>query len=159
MLTKRVIEIAGISIGAVVLISGIYFYGKHKGYSECELYYTSEIEKGNALTTQAILTQEREFNKKQDELIKHYTYQIQELRTQNEDLTDKLNNAMFRDVIRLPDTTGKNCTGVSQEKPKPDLICYTRTELQRKVKQSLDLAVECDSLAVKYKTLLQICTE
>ena len=35
--------------------------------------------------------------------------------------------------------------------------CYTDAELSRKIKSSLDIAAECDELAVKYGALLQWC--
>ena len=38
-----------------------------------------------------------------------------------------------------------------------DLKCYTDAELSRKIKSSLDIAAECDELAIKYGALLQWC--
>ena len=35
--------------------------------------------------------------------------------------------------------------------------CYTDAELSRKIKSSLDIAAECDELAIKYGALLQWC--
>ena len=54
---------------------------------------------------------------------------------------------------------GGSTTTVQTTGNKPDLICYTRTELQRKVKESLDLAKEADELAIKYRALLEVCTQ
>ena len=42
---------------------------------------------------------------------------------------------------------------------KSDLICYTRTELQSKVKRSLDITAECDNLAKRYAALVKVCTQ
>ena len=35
--------------------------------------------------------------------------------------------------------------------------CYTDAELSRKIKASLDIAAECDELAIKYGALLKWC--
>lgn len=38
----------------------------------------------------------------------------------------------------------------------PELICYTKAELQRKIEGTLAIAREADELAVKYNSLLKI---
>ena len=40
-----------------------------------------------------------------------------------------------------------------------DLVCYTRAELQRKIKDSLDITNECDELAKRYAALVKVCTQ
>ena len=42
---------------------------------------------------------------------------------------------------------------------KSDLVCYTRAELQSKIKRSLDLAKEADEIALKYAALVEVCTK
>ena len=41
---------------------------------------------------------------------------------------------------------------------KQDLLCFRKTDFQRKIKESLDITNECDKLAVKYNSLLKDCT-
>ena len=38
---------------------------------------------------------------------------------------------------------------------KPGFVCYTPADIQGKIKKSLDIAAECDELAIRYKALLK----
>lgn len=40
----------------------------------------------------------------------------------------------------------------------PDLLCFRKADFQRKIKESLDIANECDKLVLKYNSLLRDCT-
>jgi len=41
---------------------------------------------------------------------------------------------------------------------KQDFLSFRKAEFQRKIKESLDIANECDKLALKYNSLLKDCT-
>lgn len=38
---------------------------------------------------------------------------------------------------------------------KPGFVCYAAADIQGKIKESLDIAAECDELAIKYNALLK----
>ena len=40
---------------------------------------------------------------------------------------------------------------------KPGFACYSAADIQRKIKASLDIAAECDELAIRYKALAESC--
>ena len=40
---------------------------------------------------------------------------------------------------------------------KPGFVCYTPADIQGKIKESLDIAAECDELAIRYKALAESC--
>ena len=40
---------------------------------------------------------------------------------------------------------------------KPVFACYSAADIQGKIKESLDIAAECDELAIKYKALAESC--
>lgn len=40
---------------------------------------------------------------------------------------------------------------------KPGFICYSAADIQRKIKESMDIAAECDELAIRYKALVESC--
>ena len=55
---------------------------------------------------------------------------------------------------RLSDT--RPCKAVPGDTAdKPGFVCYTPADIQRKIKKSLDIAAECDELAIKYNALLK----
>lgn len=52
-------------------------------------------------------------------------------------------------------SAGKN--RVSKTKTEQNLLCFRKTDFQRKFQKSLDIVAECDRLAVKYNALLKTC--
>ena len=55
---------------------------------------------------------------------------------------------------RLSDT--RPCQSVPRNTTdKPGFVCYAAADIQRKIKESLDIAAECDELAIKYNALLR----
>ena len=57
-------------------------------------------------------------------------------------------------VNRLSDT--RSCKAVPGDTAdKPGFVCYTPADIQGKIKKSLDIAAECDELAIKYNALLK----
>ena len=40
---------------------------------------------------------------------------------------------------------------------KPGFACYSAADIQGKIKESLDIAAECDELAIRYKALAESC--
>ena len=55
---------------------------------------------------------------------------------------------------RLSDT--RPCKAVpGNTTDKPGFVCYAAADIQGKIKKSLDIAAECDELAIKYNALLK----
>ena len=55
---------------------------------------------------------------------------------------------------RLSDT--RPCKAVpGNTADKPGFVCYAAADIQGKIKESLDIAAECDELAIKYNALLK----
>ena len=48
---------------------------------------------------------------------------------------------------------------VHQTSNKSDLVCYTKSELQRKIAESLAITRDADELREKYKALVKICAQ
>lgn len=58
------------------------------------------------------------------------------------------------DINRLSDA--RPCKAVPRNTAdKPGFVCYAAADIQRKIKESLDIAAECDELAIKYNALLK----
>ena len=112
----------------------------------------------------------QQLQSQQNIIVSGYLQKIKALEGEHEKTLQELETAQFSNTV-----TGVNCvvsnavnslhknsgsqTTVQAAGNKPDLICYTRSELQRKVKESLDITKECDALSVRYATLLEVCTQ
>ena len=142
----------------IICSAGFFAYGKYCGWNECDKIYKQQIEKGNAETTKAILEQERSFTEKQNEIIERYVNKVTELESKNKELNDRIDSFQFSDTVRLPSSTDKDCPRVPEKRTQPDLICYSKSELQRKIRETMAISEECDRLAERYNALLEVVT-
>ena len=112
----------------------------------------------------------QQLQSQQNIIVSGYLQKIKALEGEHEKTLQELETAQFSNTV-----TGVNCvvsnavnslhkdggskTTMQTAGNKPDLVCYTRAELQSKVKRSLDITKECDALSVRYATLLEVCTQ
>lgn len=61
------------------------------------------------------------------------------------------------DVSRLSGTHDCPAAVPGKAGDKPGFACYSATDIQGKIKESLDIAAECDELAIRYKALAESC--
>lgn len=142
----------------IICSAGFFAYGKYCGWNECDKIYKQQIEKSNAETTKAILEQERSFTDKQNEIVERYVNKVTELENKNKELNDRIDSFQFADTVRVPSSADKNCSRVPEKRVKPDLICYSKSELQRKIRATMAISEECDRLAERYNALLDVVT-
>ena len=142
----------------IICSAGFFAYGKYCGWNECDKVYKQQIEKSNAETTKAILEKERSFTDKQNKIVERYVNKVTELENKNKELNDRINSFQFADAVRVPSSTDKNCSRVPEKRTQPDLICYSKSELQRKIRETMDISSECDKLAERYNALLDVVT-
>ena len=100
-----------------------------------------------------------------------YLDRIAELNAQHDADVEALADAHFKDSIVITDTDADDskCDRVSVSKSdtsrvhqtsnKSDLVCYTKSELQRKIAESLAITRDADELREKYKALVKICAQ
>ena len=92
---------------------------------------------------------EKDMQKKLNGITENYLHEIDEYKK-----TISAYAANDLDVSRLSGT--RSCKAVSGDTAdKPSAVCYTPADIQRKIKESLDIAAECDELAIKYNALLK----
>lgn len=100
--------------------------------------------------------------------VKQYLIRVAELEEQHFADVEALKNAEFKDAIIAPSIPVADCRDrvqpnkgssgrVQKTGTQPDLVCYTKEELQRKVERSLAITNEADKLVEQYKALLEIC--
>mgnify|MGYP006967124265 FL=1 len=157
-----------IQTGILALVFFAVFYSiRLYTFNEVRKQYNQTIERLELEQLQNL----QQLQSQQNIVVSGYLQKIKTLEGEHEKTLQELETAQFSNTV-----TGVNCvvsnaihdslhkdggstTTVQTAGNKPDLICYTRAELQRKVKRSLDLAKEADELAIKYRALLEVCTQ
>ena len=129
--------------GAAVLMAFILVYEKG----------AESVRQGVAAESVRISEQarqkEKDMQKKLNGITENYLHEIDEYKK-----TINAYAANDLDVSRLSDT--RPCQSVPRNTTdKPGFVCYTPADIQRKIKESLDIAAECDELAIKYNALLK----
>lgn len=157
--------------GAVIiaLVSVSYVYLSYRIECEVKDRYERKLQEFRAEELQNL----QDLQHEQNETVTAYLNEINVLKQQHEQDLKEIENAKFKDTVTVPvpfpvirhDT---NC-GLHQNNngaetmptagTQSDLICYTRAELQRKIKDSLALTNECDELAKRYAALVKVCTQ
>lgn len=157
-----------IQTGILALVFFAVFYS-------IRLYTVNEVRKQYNQTIERLELEQlqnlQQLQSQQNIIVSGYLQKIKALEGEHERTLQELETAQFSNTV-----TGVNCvvsnaihdslhkdggskTAVQTAGNKPDLICYTRAELQSKVKRSLALTKEADELAIKYRALLDVCTQ
>ena len=156
-----------IQTGILALVFFAVFYSiRLYTFNEVRKQYNQTIERLELEQLQNL----QQLQSQQNIVVSGYLQKIKTLEGEHEKTLHELETAQFSNTV-----TGVNCvvsnaidslhkdggskTTVQTAGNKPDLVCYTRAELQRKVKESLDITKECDALSVRYATLLEVCTQ
>ena len=156
-----------VCIGAagIIFIASYFFVGVHyyrTGYETATKKYDEVLRSESEKNYQKIIETERNLTDKQNKIVSEYLKYIDELEKQHEQ--DKIDMDNLRDVISID--TDKLCNNSSNSHSaavptkttnQSKLKCYTESELQRKIKESLDIAAECDKLSRRYNALLEWC--
>lgn len=121
--------------------------------------YEAKIQEENNSRLLKIRDIEDIYNKRYNKLITYYTQEVEDLNEQHKKDIDTIKSSNLSDTVKcLPNTT--NTERVSKKTTtKPSSICYTETDIHRKIKESMAITSDCDKLAIKYNTLLETCKE
>ena len=157
--------------GAVIiaLVSASYVYLSYRIECEVKDRYERKLQEFRAEELQNL----QDLQHEQNETVTAYLNEINVLKQQHEQDLKEIENAKFKDTVTVPvpfpvikhDTNcglhqnNNSAETVPTAGTQSDLICYTRAELQRKIKDSLDLAAECDEVAKRYAALVKVCTQ
>ena len=157
--------------GAVIItiVSCSYLYLSYRIECEVKDRYERKLQEFRAEELQNL----QDLQHEQNETVTAYLNEINVLKQQHEQDLKEIENAKFKDTVTVPvpfpvikhDTNcglhkdNNSAETVQTTGTQSDLICYTRAELQRKIKDSLDLAKEADEIALKYRALVEVCTQ
>ena len=156
-----------VCIGAtgIIFIASYFFVGLHyyrNGYETATKKYDEVLRSESEKNYQKIIETERNLTDKQNAIVSEYLKYIDDLEKQHEQ--DKIDMDNLRDVISIDadklcnNNSNSHSTAVSTKATnKSGIRCYTDSELQRKIKESLDITNECDRLAARFNSLLEWC--
>lgn len=142
----------------------VYWLGYREGIDVTEAKYQREIRASELRAEERF----RRMQQAQNDEIRDYLSKIDELNAQHEADVEALSHAQFKDtvVITTPEPviecmhSDKSSTaGVPKTSAKSDLVCYTKSELQRKIAESLAITRDADELRERYQTLIRICEQ
>ena len=139
----RLIAAAGACAGACILFA--FIFGYHQGAEKVRQDMAIQA----AAQAEDARQKERDMQARLNGITENYLHEIDEYKK-----TINAYAANDLDVNRLSDT--RPCQSVPGDTAdKPGFVCYTPADIQRKIKESLDIAAECDELAIKYNALLK----
>lgn len=153
----------------ITLVSASYVYLSYRIECEVKDRYERKLQEFRAEELQNL----QDLQHEQNETVTAYLNEINALKQQHEQDLKEIENAKFKDTVTVPvpfpvikhdancglHENNNSAETVPTAGTQSDLICYTRAELQSKVKRSLDLAAECDQIAKRYAALLKVCTQ
>ena len=129
--------------GACILFAFIFGYhqGAEKVMQDMAIQAAAQAEDARQ--------KEKDMQEKLNGITENYLHEIEEYK--------KTINAYYDvDINSLSDT--RPCKAVpGKAGDKPGFACYSAADIQRKIKESLDIAAECDELAIKYNALAESC--
>ena len=152
--------------GAVIitLVSCSYLYLSYRIEKAVNERYTAEVEKLKNEQLQNL----QQLQHEQNVIVTGYIDDIERLKAQHEADLKELENANFKDTVTVNPVNTADCgmhqnnngkTTVPTAGTKSDLICYTRSELQSKIAESMVIAKEADEVALRYAALVKVCTK
>ena len=131
----------------------------YKGYSACERDVTFKLQGAMIENNNRIIETERRLKEEQDKIVADYLNKIEVMQNEHEKDVINLNNLRDTVTVKCVSNGSKTDKSVSgKAKNQSGVRCYTDSELQRKIEESLVIAGEADELAIKYNTLLKTCS-
>ena len=130
----------------------------YKGYSACERDVTFKLQGAMIENNNRIIETERRLKEEQDRIVADYLNKIEVMQNEHEKDVINLNNLRDTVTVKCVSNGSKTDKSVSgKAKNQSGIRCYTDSELQRKIEESLVIAGECDKLSHKYNALLEWC--
>ena len=143
MLNFRLIAyLSAAAIAAVVLAYGL---GRWQGSAAERRACETELHAAELTAERQARETERKAQEAQNAIIEDYERQVADY---------KRTIDSYIDADRLSDTS--TCKDLPRAPgAQPGLVCYTKSDISRKVAESLALAAECDEIAIRYKALVK----
>lgn len=142
MSLRLIAYLSAAALAAVVLAYGL---GRWQGSAAERRACEAEIHAAELTAERQARETERKAQEAQNAIVQDYEHQIADYRRTVD---------AYVDADRLSDTSA--CKDLPRASgAQPDLVCYSRADIQRKVAESMALAAECDQLAIRYRALVR----
>ena len=137
--------IASLVTVAFAAVCIAYAVGRFQGSAAERRACEAEIHAAELTAERQARDAERKAQEAQNAIITDYERQVADY---------KRTIDSYIDTDRLSDTS--TCPKLPKASgAQPGLVCYTKSDIQRKVAESLALAAECDEIAIRYKALVK----
>ena len=139
---RLLVMLAATAIAAVCIA---YAAGRFQGSAAERRACEAEIHAAELTAERQARETERKAQEAQNAIVQDYERQVADY---------KRTIDSYIDADRLSDTSA--CKDLSKPSgAQPGLVCYTKSDIQRKVAESLALAAECDEIAIRYKAVVK----
>ena len=137
--------IACLSAAALAAGALAYSIGRWQGSAAERRACEAELHAAELTAERQARDAERKAQEAQNAIVQDYERQVADY---------KRTIDSYIDADSLSDTSA--CKDLPRASgAQPDLVCYSRADIQRKVAESLALAAECDQLAIRYRALVR----
>ena len=143
MINARLVAcLSAAALAAVVLAYGL---GRWQGSTAERKACEAEIHAAELTAERQARDAERKAQEAQNAIVEDYERQVADYKRTIDSYIDADRLSGTSTCKDLPRASGTQ----------PDLVCYTKSDISRKVAESLALAEECDQLAIRYKALVK----
>ena len=137
--------IACLSAAALAAIVLAYSLGRWQGSAAERRACEAELHAAELTAERQARDAERKAQEAQNAIVQDYERQVADY---------KRTIDAYVDADSLSDTS--TCKDLPRASgAQPGLVCYTKSDISRKVAESLALAAECDQLAIRYRALVR----
>ena len=142
MSIRLIAYIAAAALAAVVLAYGL---GRWQGSAAERRACEAEIHAAELTAERQARESERKAQEAQNAIVEDYERQVADYKRTIDSYVDADRLSDTSTCPKLPKASGAQ----------PGLVCYTKSDIQRKVAESLALAAECDEIAIRYKAVVK----
>ena len=122
-----------------------YFAGRHQGSVSERRACEAEIHAAELTAERQARETERKAQEAQNAIVEDYERQVADY---------KRTIDAYVDADSLSDTSA--CKDLPRASgAQPGLVCYTKSDISRKVAESLAVGAECDEIAIRYRALVR----
>lgn len=137
--------VAYLSAAAIATTVLAYGLGRWQGSTAERRACEAELHAAELTAERQARETERKAQEAQNAIVEDYERQVADY---------KRTIDSYIDADRLSDTS--TCKDLPRAPgAQPGLVCYTKSDISRKVAESLALAAECDEIAIRYKAVVK----
>ena len=137
--------IAYLSAAALAAVCLAYGLGRWQGSAAERRACEAEIHAAELTAERQARETERKAQEAQNAIVTDYERQVADYKRTIDSYVDADRLSDTSTCPKLPEASGAQ----------PGLVCYTKSDISRKVAESLAVGAECDEIAIRYKALVK----